>query len=165
MGTRKGSISPVIRMVRELDNDENGPYWTTLEVATQLGTTEATLRRRVHSQPERYTPAALMSLGKITILLWNAGSIEKAKESWRAEQGARPGLSGPGSPRVWMPHEFAERQKLWQRGSYCRRRSRVLASRGNTEGAIAMMAEASEITRELRAQRLERDQKLATSEE
>lgn len=143
-------MSPVTAFVRTA----GGNYVTTNEAAVLIGTTTASLRYWMSQDWDNYGPRNQTDFGKVTVYLWSPEDIARVRATYDRARAAQPGrfMGRPGVVRLWSDLERLDRSRRTARATYHRRASRRRAEVGDTDGAIAQMAIASGITKQLRAE-------------
>lgn len=144
------SMDPATRFVRSLPGD----YLMLREAASAIGVSPQFLRKAIRDDRVEYLPSKSGYLGKVKIYLYTRTDLDrmrKALEQSRVVYDYDGQMRRPGRPRRYTREEAKERQRLFSRSYYYRKRVAALEEQGLSETAEYKKAKARlrEIERKL----------------
>lgn len=115
------SMDPSTRFVRSLDGD----YLMLRETAVTLGVSSQFLRKAIRDDRVEYLPSKSVWFGKVKIYLYTRQDLDrmrKALEESRIVFDHDGQMRRPGRPRRFTKDEAKERQRLFSRAYYYRKK-------------------------------------------
>lgn len=139
---------PVTRFVRSLPGD----YFMLREAAHACDVSQFTLRKFIAENVVECLPSKVTQFGKIRVYLYTREDIQRIQE-YLSHQNVVLDFNGPakkmGRPALYTKEQMDERKKLYTKRWYWRNRAKLLAERGDTDGAAEALRRADDVTKEL----------------
>lgn len=142
-------VDPATRFVRSLPGD----FFLLREAAEAIGVSQFVLRKFIADGTKGCTPSKYAMFGKVKVYLYTREDIEAIRTHLASRHRVfkHDGQARRiGRPPQYTKEERANRSRLYSKSWYWRNRERILAQRGDADGARKARDNANEIDRMLK---------------